>query len=184
MADGALEPMTADAFLAWAAEQPSGRFELVRGRVVEMAPEKTKHVLARAAVYVALRDAISAAGRDWTALPDGATVRIDAATVYEPDALATAAALDLESIEVAEPVILVEVASPSTRGVDAGAKLADYFRLPSLRHYLIVDPDRRVVIHHARGEDGRILTEVVREGALGLDALGAALAVDALFPEA
>jgi Uma2 family endonuclease len=37
------------------------------------------------------------------------------------------------------PVIVVEVLSPSTRGIDTTVKLADYFRVSGLRHYVIVD---------------------------------------------
>ena len=37
-------------------------------------------------------------------------------------------------------MIVVEVLSPSTRHIDASKKLAGYFRLPSVAHYLIVDP--------------------------------------------
>jgi hypothetical protein len=43
---------------------------------------------------------------------------------------------------------VVEVLSPSTRYIEASAKLAGYFRLPSVQHYLIVDPDRPTVMHH------------------------------------
>jgi Uma2 family endonuclease len=35
--------MTAAEFLAWADTQPKGRFELVRGEIVAMAPEKARH---------------------------------------------------------------------------------------------------------------------------------------------
>jgi hypothetical protein len=47
---------------------------------------------------------------------------------------------------------VVEVLSPSTRRIDASAKLAGYFRIRDVQHYLIVDPDKRPVIHHARGK--------------------------------
>ena len=70
--------------------------------------------------------------------------------------------------------------SPSTRARDAGAKLADYFRLPSVRHYLIVRTEDRAIIHHARGEDGAIATSIVREGSIRLDPPGITLAE--LFP--
>jgi hypothetical protein len=39
----------------------------------------------------------------------------------------------------------------------AGRKLADYFRVPSIAHYLIVDADAPLIIHHQRREDGDIL---------------------------
>jgi Uma2 family endonuclease len=84
-------------------------------------------------------------------------------TVYEPDALVRCGPpLPADAIEVADPVIVVEVVSPSSRGIDCGVKLAGYFALPSLRHYLIVDTGTRVVIHHRRGEDGRIGVGIVQ----------------------
>jgi len=35
-------------------------------------------------------------------------------------------------------VVVVEVLSPATQSVDFADKLADYFRVPSIQHYLIV----------------------------------------------
>ena len=58
---------------------------------------------------------------------------------------------------------------------NAGAKLADYFRLPSVRHYLIIRTEDRVVIHHARGDDGAIATHIIRDGALLLEPPGIVL---------
>ena len=40
--------MTVQEFLAWAAAQPRGRYELVRGEVVAMAPERARHNLVKA----------------------------------------------------------------------------------------------------------------------------------------
>ena len=63
---------------------------------------------------------------------------------------------------VPNPVIVVEVLSPTTRHTDTSAKLIGYFKLPSVHHYLIIDPDARTVTHHARAADstvsGRTLT--------------------------
>ena len=138
---------TADAFIAWALEQPAGRFELDNGIVVAMAPERVNHGRAKLNAVISLRNAIGSSGLACEAHPDGATVRIDDRTVYEPDALVRCGPpLPGDAIEVNDPVILVEVVSPSSRGIDKGAKLASYFLLRSVRHYLIVDTDKRVVI--------------------------------------
>ena len=56
-------------------------------------------------------------------------------------------------------------------------KLASYFSLPSVRHYLIIDADKRVVIHHRRDEEGRIGVQVLREGPLTLDPPGLTIVV-------
>ena len=67
--------------------------------------------------------------------------------------------------------------SPSTRRIDASAKLAGYFRLPSVMHYLIVDPDKPLVLHHARGSGETILTRVVAQGTIELDPPGLSVAL-------
>ena len=111
-------------------------------------------------------------------------VRVDEATVYEPDAsLRCGSRLEDDAVEFSDPVVVVEVLSPSTRARDAGAKLADYFRLPSVRHYLILRTDTRSAIHHARGEDGAITTAILTEGELRLDPPGIAIALEAVFAE-
>ena len=55
-------------------------------------------------------------------------------------------------MEIPNPVIVVEVLSPSTAADDHGVKLDGYFSLRSVEHYLILDSDRRVMIHHKRGQ--------------------------------
>ena len=61
-------------------------------------------------------------------------------------------------MEIPNPVIVVEVLSPSTAADDHGPKLDGYFALPSVAHYLILDADRRVMIWHKRGQAGAIET--------------------------
>jgi Uma2 family endonuclease len=60
-------------------------------------------------------------------------------------------------------------------------KLQGYFRLPPIQHYLIVDPDKRIVIHHARASGDVVATRIVSEGALRLEPPGIELVVGELF---
>jgi Uma2 family endonuclease len=129
-----------------------------------------------------LREGITSAGVACEALPDGMTVKIDEHTAYEPDALVHCeSTLPDDAIIVPAPVIVVEVLSPLTKGHDAGAKLAGYFRLPSVRHYLLVRIERPTVIHHRRADDGSIATRVVTAGALELDPPGLALELTQIY---
>ena len=73
--------------------------------------------------------------------------------------------------------------SPSTAAFDHGAKLEGYFSLPSLAHYLLIDPDRRVVILHSRGREAVIETRILRDGEVKLDPPGLAFAFDELFAD-
>jgi Uma2 family endonuclease len=177
--------LTADAFIAWAMEQPQGRFELAGGEVVAMAPERAVHFRTKGRAYRAFGDAIAKAGLGCEAFPDGATVRIDDLTVYEPDALVRCGTpVPDDAIEVPDPLIVVEVVSPSSRGIDTGVKLAAYFRLASVMHYLVVDTETRVVVHHRREAEDAIATRIVHAGRLELDPPGLAVEIEAIFPAA
>jgi Uma2 family endonuclease len=166
--------LSAEAFVDWAVEQSTGRYELLRGEVVGMAPERVAHARVKKAVVKAFDAGIAAAGLDCEAFADGMAVRIDDSTVYEPDAMIRCGPkVPNDVVLLDDAVVVVEVASPSSGGIDAGTKLADYFRLPSVRHYLLVQPETRRVIHHERAEAGEIATRILQEGtALALDPPG------------
>jgi Uma2 family endonuclease len=173
--------MTVDEYLVWAEGRP-GRFELYAGVVYAMSPERAAHAKVKFAVQTALLSAIRRAGIPCHMLPDGMTVRVDDDTAHEPDALVYCGEeLPGSAVEVPNPVIVVAVLSPSTRHIDASAKLAGYSRVPSVHHYLIVDPDRRLVIHHARGQGDVIATRILREGKLRLDPPGMDVPVEEMF---
>jgi Uma2 family endonuclease len=109
-------------------------------------------------------------------------VRIDETTAYEPDAqVYCGPELAGTALEVPDPVVVVEVLSPSTHRVDGSLKLAGYFRLPSLAHYLIVDPTQPSVIHHSRRTGDTILTRIVTEGIIALHPPGLELALRDLY---
>ena len=54
--------------------------------------------------------------------------------------------------------------------------------LPSVEHYFILDPVRRVAIHHKRGQGEAIETLVLANGVAKLDPPGFEVAIEALFP--
>jgi len=60
-------------------------------------------------------------------------------------------------------------------------KLSSYFGVARVVHYLIVYPDESLVIHHRRIEDGKILTSILREGAVTLDPLGREFGLSQLY---
>jgi Uma2 family endonuclease len=174
--------LTADAFLEWSAHQPQGRFELSGGEIVAIAPEHLGHTRVKSEALIAFRAAIAAKGLACEAIADGIMVRVDDRTVYEPDALVRCGPrAPNDVIELDDPVIVIEVVSPSSRGVDTGVKLAAYFQLPALRDYLILQPEARAVVHHRRGDDGNISTRILHDGELALDPPGLSVAVAEFF---
>jgi Uma2 family endonuclease len=182
--DGSLpeKRMTVPEYLAWAEGATAGRYELFRGEVVEMAPERARHNLLKGAAFIALRDAIKRSGVQAVAYTDGMTVVIDDHTAREPDALVQLTPIDLDSLISDAPVIVVEVASSSSEGSDITTKFAEYFSIATIEHYLIVDLNDRV-IHHQRQPDGDILTRVIAEGDITLDPPGLVIPYAELVPK-
>ena len=68
------------------------------------------------------------------------------------------------------------------RSREMTAGIIGYFGVPSVHHYLIVDAERRVLVHHARrGEE--IATRILHDGPLRLDPPGLDVGVEDLFGE-
>jgi Uma2 family endonuclease len=174
--------MSREEYRRWAEEQPTGRFERVDGVVIAMAPERSNHARRKALVWLALRQAVAAVGLPCEVFPDGMAVTVDESD-FEPDALLRCGdALAGDEITVPDPVVVVEVLSPRTRGVDLTRKLVAYFQLPSVQHYLVFWADRPQVVHHRRREDGQgVETRLLTEGAIRLDPPGISITLAEVY---
>jgi Uma2 family endonuclease len=175
--------MSADAFLKWAEAQECGRYQLIGGEIVAMAPERAEHVHVKREIANALDAAIARAGLPCRAFVDGLGVKIDDKTVFEPDALVNCGpAFRRGSLIAPNPVIVVEVISPTSTARDIGAKYANYFRHPSVQHYLILFIETRLALLHSRAEDETLKSRIAREGdRLTLDPPGIEVAVSDFF---
>lgn len=168
--------LTREEFHRWA-EGQTQRYERVAGEPVAMSPERIQHIRIKSRVWAALDRAVREAGVDCEALADGVTIEVDDETDYEPDAVVNCGPrLPPDATAATNPVIVVEVLSPSTQSVDSGEKLADYFRVPSIQHYLIVRLRRQEIIHHWRLGD-EIMSRAVNVGVIRLDPPGIMLDV-------
>src|SRR5581483_946531 len=173
--------LNVDQFLAWAVQQVEGKYELIDGVVIMQQSQRWGHSRVKFEVAVALRQALRNAGLPYFVGADGPTVRINEGKAFVPDALvAPLPEPALDSLEIPDPVIVVEVLSPSTARIDATTKLRGYFEVPSVQHYLILDPEDRTVTHHKRGATA-IETRVLGEGTLPLDPPGLVINVGDLF---
>ena len=80
------------------------------------------------------------------------------------------------------PTILIEVTSDSSEDYDTGAKLEAYQTIPTLRGYIVVSHRERRITVHGRAEAGTWTTRVaISGGRVAVQALGAELAVDAVY---
>ncbi len=168
--------LTREEYHRWAENQP-GRFERVGGEPVAMSPERVQHVRIKSRVWAALDRAIREGGLDCEALADGVTIEVDEDTDYEPDATVNCGPpLRPDATAAANPVVVVEVLSPSPQSIDTSDKLADYFRVASIQHCLIVRLRRQEIIHHCRSGN-EIVSRTVNVGTIRLDPPGIVLDV-------
>ena len=180
MSDAAEKLMDVDAFLAWA-EGRDGKWELHDGAPVAMAPEVALHTRLKTRAALALHGAVSRTGAPCEAFAEGMAVRISTRRAFIPDASVICPPPHPKDTSTTTPVVVVEVLSPSTAAYDHGPKLEGYFSLPSLAHYLLIDPERRVLIQHSRAREGVIETRILREGEVKLDPPGLAFDFGELF---
>jgi Uma2 family endonuclease len=174
--------MKVDEFLAWSERQPDDRYELVDGQIVAMTRDTVRHNRAKFAAARALEDAVRAAGLPCVVFIDGVGVAINDKTLRIPDvSVQCGAEPDPDSLVIESPLIVVEVVSPSSERDDTGTKLLDYFSVASIRHYLIIFSEKRVVVHHQRNEGGSVDTRISRDGEIALTPPGMAVPVAALL---
>jgi Uma2 family endonuclease len=187
----ALAPTTVAAFLEWASRRPDGeRWDLIEGEPVPtrgptpahaMAAETVRHARIKRRIDHALTDALAKGGHDCEVFVSGPMVQIDATTAFEPDVVVSCVKVP-EGLLVPEPLIVVEILSASTRDRDLTIKLAGYTALTSVAHYLLVETDRRLVVHHHRvAGEPELRTAIVRQGLLRLDPPGLSLDLDAIY---
>jgi Uma2 family endonuclease len=172
-------PRTLEEFRVWHERQPDV-WEFIDGALRLMAPGSKAHTLVKSNAHAAFAQALHGTG--CRALVDGAIVEVHGSSLI-PDIVVTCGPLDFSSPRVDEPMIIVEVLSPSGEKDDLGRKLALYLEVPGLRHYLVIHQDARRIVHHRRPDDlgEQFLTTIVARDTLRLEPPGIDLPLDRLY---
>ena len=80
------------------------------------------------------------------------------------------------------PIVVIEVLSPSTEAYDRGEKSARYRQLESLQEYVLISQDKVQVEHYLRQDKQWILSEFsVPENVLPLTSIGAELSLNQIY---
>ncbi len=148
---GPLDKLTLSEFMAWEEDQPD-RHEFLRGEVFAMVGGRRGHGRVIANLVRHLGNHLD--GSPCQVFSEGMKVRIGDDTIVYPDVFVTCDR-NFRSDEqvVTEPVLVIEVLSPSTQGYDRSMKFAFYRRLPTLREYALIDPETRRVEVFRPGPD-------------------------------
>ncbi len=179
-------PTEPEAFLRWAANldrHQSFKYELSEGKVSRMMIHVSR-ARCRVTAYI-LGDLLAKLARvRFEAGPAEFGVRTGVGVRY-PDAIVDRASAGLSDLACEAPILIIEVLSPSTAGLDFTVKLAEYKAIPSVQTYLICSQDEPRAWVWSRQDDGswpRLPAELVgRDGAIPLGGLGVELLMAAIF---
>lgn len=123
------------------------RYQLIGGEIVMMAPPSPTHGALASSVSRLIGNQLRRPCR--TLSEAGITLPWSDTSFYVADVAVTCSPIAGQSW-CPDPVVVVEVLSPSTEAEDRGVKLPDYRRLASVQDILLVASDRVAVEHYAR----------------------------------
>ena len=178
-------PTEPEAFLRWGTtldRHHPYKYELSNGKVSRMMIQVSRaHWLVTANI---LGELLQKVDHDrFQAGPAEFGVRTGIGVRY-PDVMVDRASDRLETLACEAPILIVEVLSPSTAGLDFTAKLQEYKRIPSVQTYLICSQDEPRAWVWARQGDGswpKLPRELIaREDRIALGGLDIELAMAAI----
>lgn len=174
---------TPEEYLAWERLQPE-KHEFHDGEVFDMAGATFEHNKIVINVGAELRAALRQKPCDVCA--SDLRVKVPATGLYTyPDASVVCGppAFEDDAVDtLLNPILLVEVLSPSTEDYDRGTKFKNYRTIASFREYLLVATDKVLVETHTRMEDGSWVMREHEAGArVRLESVGCEIDVDELY---
>ena len=181
MAELAIKPMTLDEFLRWD-DGTETHYELIGGFPVAMAPPAEAHRIL--AMRLGSRiDAALSKRRPCNAQIEAGVIRADRAdTYFEADIAATCEGNESGRQAIKDPILIVEILSPSTERHDRRVKLPAYRQIATVQEIVLIASDGLYVELHRRA-GGQWITEIlrVREAAIALTSVGIEVSMSDLY---
>jgi Uma2 family endonuclease len=182
MAEPTVQHMSLEAFLDWEGEFDV-RYELHGGVPVAMAPTDTAHQAMAGQLAWRLGDALRARPGCRVFIEAGIRSRLRDDAFFIADLAVACTAPAPGQKMVIDPILIIEILSPSTEATDRRLKLPDYRAMPSVQEILLIDPERPYAEVHRRFGVDRWLTDLLRgsEEAMRLDSVPLSLPLGTLY---
>lgn len=182
MTGATLKLMEVDEFLAWSTHQ-EGRFELVEGVPVEMMAGASRvHDKIVTNVIIALGTMLRGTPCGPTTADTALRTRIR--SVRRPDVTVTCDPPKGDVYEALEPKMVVEVLSPSNKGLAWDRKMREYRRHEALQYILLIDSETVDVTLYERGNQGWNDTDFEKmEDVVQLTQLGCRLSLAEIYED-
>jgi Uma2 family endonuclease len=165
-------------FLHWD-DGTDRRYELIRGRPVAMALPSMAHARVVPNLFGALRGSVKApyylAAGAGIMLPD----RMD--SYYPADVVASCTRPNPAAQAIPQPILIVEVLSPSAASHDRVDKPMDYRRIGSVQEIVLVSSQERRVELWRRESDKWAVENLIGEAVLHLESIDSGVPLAAIY---
>ena len=159
------------------------RSEFINGQLFEMPGEKDINNEIAGSLYILFSSLLRALG--YYVYNHDVKVKIYGENkYYYPDVFITKEAKTENNKYIKfEPVLIVEVVSETTQVNDYVDKYIDYTKIPSLKYYLIIEPETVLITCYRRGENGEWITSKYTkiEDEVTLDALNISFRLNQVY---
>ena len=132
--------MTFDEFLAFE-ETSTVRHELINGVMFAMSGGTDRHNIINGNLFLKIAGPLLGSCQTFQGQMKLKVAHQVDGDGYYPDLMVSGSPTDRERLYRQEPVLLIEVLSPSTERGDRGEKFLNYTQVPSLREYVLVAQD-------------------------------------------
>jgi Uma2 family endonuclease len=134
------------------------RYEYFNGEIVDMAGGTVAHSIIASNTGRALGNKLE--DRPCQVMTSDARIKVPLAPPYRyPDVSVVCGEIQTEKIGEMEllvnPLLIVEILSPTTAAYDRGAKFTAYCSIPGFREYLLIAQDAPYVTQYVRQPDGQ-----------------------------
>jgi len=194
MAEPARKLMTVEEFLAWD-DGTMTKYDLIEGvpvargpvynragEIVAMSPPTAEHGVLAARLAAVLSAALASRPNCRVHSEAGIRRQSQSRSYFHADLAVSCAPLVRGGLDTPDPILIVEVLSPSTEDHDRKVKLSLYRLLPSVREILLIDPARYFCEVHRRVGDLWATDLLVAPGeVLKLESVGLAVALEELY---
>lgn len=162
------------------------RYEYFDGEVFAMSGASLSHNRIARNLLRSLENQLE--GRDCEVLPADMRLKVPAVFPYRyPDLVVVCGEPIIEELQGLEllvnPLVIIEVLSPSTEAYDHGRKFSAYQSIESFREYLLVAQDRPHVVQYVRQSDNKWLRSEIGglAGELTLETINCALSLSEIY---
>jgi Uma2 family endonuclease len=176
------QEMSVEAFFQLCQEHPEERYEYIHGYAYKlMAGGDSNHSRIKINITDELRNALR--GGSCLVFDSDMHIRINESLYVLPDASVSCDERDHGYVQALRyPCLVIEVLSSSTKNYDQAQKLAYYTSVPTIKEYVLISTNEKLVVVHRRSQNESWVAHLYRAGSyIEFSSIGVQLSLELLY---